>query len=336
MGSEAKMSENFYNVLGIEETASQDDIKKAFRMLTKQWHPDRNVNNVEHATEKYKKITRAYEVLYDEQTRRQYDIARMIASISTERRERSKRKSQNTKADVNSGNQSSWQAQSNRIRRKRRRMKRSRMYRRRANVSGQSPESPRFTLDGLSREAYDSYLRKVNENHEYFQQKMREVEEKREKALEKVLRNLGGNGKENLSQPQESRFARKRPCCRSSRIFKENSRNCCASDHTLDSKCSHSPSACDERNASKHPCNCSMLNPKSSIHCKSSKHDCICSMTNPRASIYCKASKHTCVCSMFVNPAGSIHCKSSIHTCICTNDPNSKRFCKSSIHSEFE
>jgi len=79
MVSEMKICENLYDILGVEQSASQNDIKRAFRSLTRQWHPDRNVNNVEDATEKYKMITHAYEVLFDEQTRRRYDDSRLVA-----------------------------------------------------------------------------------------------------------------------------------------------------------------------------------------------------------------------------------------------------------------
>eukprot|EP00493_Phyllostaurus_siculus_P027162 UN27508 len=83
-------------------------------------------------------------------------------------------------------------------------MKRSRMYRRRTNVSGQSPESPRFTLDGLSREAYDSYLRKVNENHEYFHKRCAKWKKSARKHLRKYCGILKEMEKEiftNLKSP---------------------------------------------------------------------------------------------------------------------------------------
>ncbi len=63
---------DFYQVLGVPKTASQDDIKKAYRKLAMQYHPDRNPDNKE-AEEKFKEASAAYQVLSDENKRRQYD-----------------------------------------------------------------------------------------------------------------------------------------------------------------------------------------------------------------------------------------------------------------------
>jgi DnaJ-class molecular chaperone len=64
---------DYYRVLDIRRDASAQDIKKAFRRLALQYHPDRNPENVREAGEKFKEINEAYEVLGDEQTRLQYD-----------------------------------------------------------------------------------------------------------------------------------------------------------------------------------------------------------------------------------------------------------------------
>jgi len=50
---------NYYEVLEIQENADSDEIKKAYRKLTKQYHPDRNPEGEEH----FKKIVEAYETL---------------------------------------------------------------------------------------------------------------------------------------------------------------------------------------------------------------------------------------------------------------------------------
>src|SRR3954452_82242 len=62
----------FYSVLGVERTASDDDIKKAYRRLAMQYHPDRNGGSKE-AEEKFKEITEAYDVLRDATKRAAYD-----------------------------------------------------------------------------------------------------------------------------------------------------------------------------------------------------------------------------------------------------------------------
>lgn len=61
-----------YDILGVSRTASQDDIKKAYRRLAKQYHPDRNPND-KTAEQRFKEVHAAYEVLGDPQRRAQYD-----------------------------------------------------------------------------------------------------------------------------------------------------------------------------------------------------------------------------------------------------------------------
>ncbi|MBP3687032.1 MAG: molecular chaperone DnaJ [Alphaproteobacteria bacterium] len=65
-------TEDYYSVLGVQKTASADEIKKAYRKLAMQYHPDRNPDNKE-AEAKFKDINEAYEVLKDEQKRAAYD-----------------------------------------------------------------------------------------------------------------------------------------------------------------------------------------------------------------------------------------------------------------------
>jgi molecular chaperone DnaJ len=63
---------DFYEILGVEKTADQDSIKKAYRKLAMQFHPDRNPGNKE-AEDKFKESAGAYEILSDPQKRAQYD-----------------------------------------------------------------------------------------------------------------------------------------------------------------------------------------------------------------------------------------------------------------------
>ena len=64
---------NYYEVLGVPETASQEEIKKAYRKLSLQYHPDRNANSAE-STTKFQSISAAYDVIGDESKRRQHDM----------------------------------------------------------------------------------------------------------------------------------------------------------------------------------------------------------------------------------------------------------------------
>lgn len=66
---------DYYNVLGIAENASKEDIKKAYRSLQMKWHPDRNHGNQE-ASNMTQKINEAYETLSDPGKRQEYDDGR--------------------------------------------------------------------------------------------------------------------------------------------------------------------------------------------------------------------------------------------------------------------
>ena len=64
--------QDYYGILGVERNASKEDIKKAYRTLSKKYHPDLNRDNAE-AEEMFKKINEAYSVLSNEDSRRKYD-----------------------------------------------------------------------------------------------------------------------------------------------------------------------------------------------------------------------------------------------------------------------
>src|ERR1700745_1420324 len=63
---------DYYEVLGVTKTASTDEIKKAYRKVAMQFHPDRNPGD-KSAEEKFKKAAEAYEMLSDADKRAQYD-----------------------------------------------------------------------------------------------------------------------------------------------------------------------------------------------------------------------------------------------------------------------
>lgn len=68
------VDEDLYEILGVDEDASQDEIKKAYKKLAKKYHPDRS--DEPNAEQKFKKVSKAYEVLSDPEQRQQYDQSR--------------------------------------------------------------------------------------------------------------------------------------------------------------------------------------------------------------------------------------------------------------------
>ncbi|KZP00347.1 DnaJ-domain-containing protein [Calocera viscosa TUFC12733] len=67
------MGKDYYGLLGISKDANDDDIKKAYRKMALKWHPDRNKDNTEKASAKFKEISEAFEVLSDKDKRAVYD-----------------------------------------------------------------------------------------------------------------------------------------------------------------------------------------------------------------------------------------------------------------------
>src|SRR5437763_1720665 len=72
---------DYYQILGVAETATTDEIKKAFRRLAKQHHPDRNPNNPQ-ASERFKEINEAHDVLSDADKRKKYDQLRRYGAFA--------------------------------------------------------------------------------------------------------------------------------------------------------------------------------------------------------------------------------------------------------------
>ena len=75
------MAKDYYSVLGVPRNASDEEIKKAYRKLAMQYHPDRNLGKEKWANEKFKEINEAYGVLGDPQKRRQYDQFGTVGDI---------------------------------------------------------------------------------------------------------------------------------------------------------------------------------------------------------------------------------------------------------------
>ena len=64
---------DYYEILGVQKTATDEELKKAYRKLAKKYHPDANLDNKAEAEAKFKEVNEAYEVLSDSQKRKMYD-----------------------------------------------------------------------------------------------------------------------------------------------------------------------------------------------------------------------------------------------------------------------
>jgi molecular chaperone DnaJ len=76
----ATATKDFYKILGVAENASGEEIKKAYRKLAKQYHPDANPSDAT-AADRFKEVSEAYSVLSDETKRKQYDQVRKYGGL---------------------------------------------------------------------------------------------------------------------------------------------------------------------------------------------------------------------------------------------------------------
>src|SRR5690348_14279485 len=77
MSTKDYIEKDYYAALGVAKDASAADIKKAYRKLARELHPDKNPDNAS-AEARFKEVSEAYDVLSDETKRREYDEARSL------------------------------------------------------------------------------------------------------------------------------------------------------------------------------------------------------------------------------------------------------------------
>jgi len=77
MSTKDWIEKDFYKVLGVSKTADADEIKKAYRKLARQYHPDSNAGDTK-AEAKFKEVSEAYDVVGDPKKRKEYDEARRL------------------------------------------------------------------------------------------------------------------------------------------------------------------------------------------------------------------------------------------------------------------
>jgi len=82
------LDQDYYKILGIDASASDKEIKKAFWNLAKKFHPDKNPGDEKVAEKRFKELIKAYEVLIDQNERRAYDRTLISKRASTKARQR--------------------------------------------------------------------------------------------------------------------------------------------------------------------------------------------------------------------------------------------------------
>lgn len=74
MSLKFSMQNDLYEIIGVSSDATKEEIKRKYKQLAMEFHPDKNPDNVEYANKKFAEITNAYKILIDDQERRQYDM----------------------------------------------------------------------------------------------------------------------------------------------------------------------------------------------------------------------------------------------------------------------
>jgi hypothetical protein len=100
---------NPYRILGVKRTASQSEIKAAYRKKARQTHPDKNPDNQEHAEKMFRDVAGAYELLSDDQARRVYDQTGKTPNQNRQQQQRQRQGQQHQQHHQRSGPQGGFQ-----------------------------------------------------------------------------------------------------------------------------------------------------------------------------------------------------------------------------------
>lgn len=85
-GAKKAKKKDYYKILGVSKTATDKEIKAAYRTLAMQWHPDKNSGSEEervHAERKFKDVSEAYTILSDKKKRQQFDMGASAEDIDS-------------------------------------------------------------------------------------------------------------------------------------------------------------------------------------------------------------------------------------------------------------
>ena len=104
-GDKAEQMKDLYSVLGVSQSASEDEIKKAYRKLSKKYHPDANPGNKE-AEERFIEVSEAYATLEDQVKRKAYDktLEKDVQGEKAGRTNKASRGNAASPADINFSN----------------------------------------------------------------------------------------------------------------------------------------------------------------------------------------------------------------------------------------